>query len=168
MGDVRIEQDEHDYDKWGIEILVNFRGQNELQRLDSHLQSGGERSVSTMLYLISLQDLTDCPFRLVDEINQGMDQVNEKVVFEQIVAAACRPGVPQYFLITPKLLINLEYVLAPLHSPFLPSPSSGTARIRLCSAYSTGRASRASGACRPWSSSGNFHNNLPHPHSGHW
>lgn len=31
--------------------------------------------MSTMLYLISLQDLTDCPFRLVDEINQGTDLV---------------------------------------------------------------------------------------------
>ena len=30
-----------------------------------------ECSVSTMLYLISLQDLTNCPFRVVDEINQG-------------------------------------------------------------------------------------------------
>lgn len=30
-----------------------------------------ERSVSTILYLVSLQDLTNCPFRVVDEINQG-------------------------------------------------------------------------------------------------
>ena len=30
-----------------------------------------ERSVSTILYLVSLQDLTHCPFRVVDEINQG-------------------------------------------------------------------------------------------------
>jgi hypothetical protein len=30
-----------------------------------------ERSVATILYLVSLQDLTHCPFRVVDEINQG-------------------------------------------------------------------------------------------------
>lgn len=30
-----------------------------------------ERSVSTILYLISMQDLSKCPFRVVDEINQG-------------------------------------------------------------------------------------------------
>ena len=35
-----------------------------------------ERSVSTMLYLISLQELA--AFRVVDEINQGMDPVNER------------------------------------------------------------------------------------------
>jgi hypothetical protein len=46
----------------------------------SHRQSGGERSVSTMLYLIALQEFTKCPFRVVDEINQGMDAVNERKV----------------------------------------------------------------------------------------
>ncbi|MQL92256.1 hypothetical protein Taro_024875, partial [Colocasia esculenta] len=43
----------------------------ELKVLSAHHQSGGERSVSTILYLVSLQDLTNCPFRVVDEINQG-------------------------------------------------------------------------------------------------
>ncbi|KAL9265485.1 Structural maintenance of chromosomes protein 5-like protein, partial [Drosera capensis] len=31
-----------------------------------------------ILYLVSLQDLTSCPFRVVDEINQGMDPINER------------------------------------------------------------------------------------------
>jgi hypothetical protein len=30
------------------------------------------------------------PFRVVDEINQGMDPVNERKVFVQLVHAACR------------------------------------------------------------------------------
>ena len=42
----------------------------ELQVLSTCRQSGGERSVSTMLYLMALQDITSCPFRAVDEINQ--------------------------------------------------------------------------------------------------
>ena len=39
--------------------------------LHSHIYCFQERSVSTILYLVSLQDLTHCPFRVVDEINQG-------------------------------------------------------------------------------------------------
>ena len=35
-------------------------------------QSGGEKSVSTMLYLVALTGVTVTPFRVVDEINQGM------------------------------------------------------------------------------------------------
>jgi len=56
-----------------------------------------------------LQNLTECPLRLVDEINQGMDEPNERMIFDQIVQNACKPGLPQYFLITPKLLLNLKY-----------------------------------------------------------
>ena len=50
-----------------------------------------------------------CPFRVVDEINQGMDPVNERKVFSQLVEAACQPDTPQCFLLTPKLLPNLGY-----------------------------------------------------------
>ena len=59
-----------DYSKYGVEIRVKFRREEQLQLLDSHRQSGGERSVSTMMYLMALQDITSCPFRVVDEINQ--------------------------------------------------------------------------------------------------
>jgi len=31
-----------------------------------------------MLYLLCLQNVTDTPFRVVDEINQGMDPANER------------------------------------------------------------------------------------------
>ena len=47
-----------------------YRSTERLKVLTAHHQSGGERSVATMLYLISLQELTKFPFRVVDEINQ--------------------------------------------------------------------------------------------------
>mmetsp|Transcript_15087 Transcript_15087/g.30411 ORF Transcript_15087/g.30411 Transcript_15087/m.30411 type:complete len:146 (+) Transcript_15087:2507-2944(+) len=68
------------------------------------------------MYLMALQDLMVSPFRCVDEINQGLDERNERLVFKRIVENSTRPptdeGIPhshvgQYFLITPKLLPNL-------------------------------------------------------------
>ena len=56
-----------------------------------------------------MQDVTVCPFRVVDEINQGMDPTNERKVFMQLVESACRPGPPQCFLLTPKLLPALPF-----------------------------------------------------------
>ena len=53
-----------------MQIRVKFRSEDSLHVLDARHQSGGERSVSTMLYLMALQDITNCPFRVVDEINQ--------------------------------------------------------------------------------------------------
>ena len=59
-----------------------------------------------------MQDVTVCPFRVVDEINQGMDPINERKVFMQLVESACRPGTPQCFLLTPKLLPALPFTAA--------------------------------------------------------
>ena len=41
------------------------------------------------MYLMSLQELTASPFRVVDEINQGMDERNERLVFDRIVSSCC-------------------------------------------------------------------------------
>jgi chromosome segregation ATPase len=59
-----------DYDKYGIRIRVQYRDNETLQELTAHHQSGGERSVATILFVMALQSLTKVPFRCVDEINQ--------------------------------------------------------------------------------------------------
>ena len=59
-----------DFGQYSVKISVKFRDSEQLQPLNAQRQSGGERSVSTMLYLMSLQGITACPFRVVDEINQ--------------------------------------------------------------------------------------------------
>jgi hypothetical protein len=82
---------------------------------------------------MALQQRAKAPFRVVDEINQGMDPRNERMVHQRLVEVSCQPGTPQYvsypfndtlmhtcnhysyilliryFLITPKLLPNLTY-----------------------------------------------------------
>jgi len=99
---------------WGIQILVSFRENTKAQVLSARVQSGGERSVSTIMYLMALQDMMVAPFRCVDEINQGLDDRNERLVFRRIVEnSTLKPKesptdhAGQYFLITPKLLPNL-------------------------------------------------------------
>ena len=108
VGECRIGEHE-DFEKWTINILVRFRSNEELSYLSASHQSGGERSVCTILYLMSLQSMARSPFRVVDEINQGMDSFNERRVHKIIVDAASQLGTSQYFLITPKLLTGLEY-----------------------------------------------------------
>ena len=65
-----LEDKDNDFSKYGIAIKVKFRSEEDLQVLTTHRQSGGERNVSTMLYLMALQDIASSPFRAVDEINQ--------------------------------------------------------------------------------------------------
>ncbi|KAH7122283.1 hypothetical protein B0J11DRAFT_531081 [Dendryphion nanum] len=108
-GQVSIYKDEEDFERWSIQIQVRFRNNENLSILDSQRQSGGERSVSTIFYLMALQDLARSPFRVVDEINQGMDPRNERKVHERMVDIACRENTSQYLLITPKLLSELKF-----------------------------------------------------------
>jgi len=107
-GEIRIAEHES-YSNWAIEIYVKFREKEELQLLTGHRQSGGERSLTTIMYIMALAEYSRAPFSLVDEINQGMDSRAERVVHNQLVNVTCKEEAGQYFLITPKLLSNLQY-----------------------------------------------------------
>jgi chromosome segregation ATPase len=108
-GQVSVRKDPEDFREWAIQIEVKFRENEEFAILDSHRQSGGERAVSTIFYLMALQSMARSPFRVVDEINQGMDPRNERMVHERMVDIACSENTSQYFLVTPKLLNGLKY-----------------------------------------------------------
>lgn len=92
--------------KWILLILVSFREDEPLTPLSAQRQSGGEKSLATVVFLLALQQSTIVPFRLVDEINQGMDAVNERVVFELLREMSSQT---QFFIITPKLVDGLVF-----------------------------------------------------------
>lgn len=63
-----------DFKNYGLNIKVKFGGNKSasaMQRLSASVHSGGEKSVTTAIYMMALQELTQVPFRCVDEINQG-------------------------------------------------------------------------------------------------
>jgi hypothetical protein len=110
-GRVEIEENPASLSQWGLILSVSFRKGTAPVPLKKNVQSGGERSVSTIMFLMALQDMVKSPFRVVDEINQGMDERNERIVFKRIVERSVGPNRPQYFLITPKLLqVLLSYI----------------------------------------------------------
>ncbi|XP_044733630.1 structural maintenance of chromosomes protein 5 [Chrysoperla carnea] len=102
-------ENELDFEEYGLSIKVSYRAGQPLQELDQYVQSGGERAVATAIYMLALQELTNVPFRCVDEINQGMDATNERKVLELIMDTTSQPDTSQYFLLTPKLLPKLKY-----------------------------------------------------------
>ena len=105
-------------DTYEMQMKVSFRDETDIAPLSGQRHSGGERAVSTIMYLMALQGLTSAPFRVVDEINQGMDERNERLAFDIIVRNSCASQddiisnapsrKPQYFLVSPKLLQGLR------------------------------------------------------------
>lgn len=85
-----------------------------------------ERALSTVVYFMSLMRQAKTPFTVVDEINQGMDQRNERAMHDQLVKTTCQDDAGQAWLVTPKLLTGLSYhphmrVLAIGNGPWVPS-----------------------------------------------
>merc|ERR1719192_519077 len=109
-GEISLSQgkDDIDFSSYGIKIQVRFRQGQELQDLSKGTQSGGEKSVSTAVYMMALQELTQVPFRCVDEINQGMDEKNERAVWGMLLEV-CRRHQAQYFYMAPKFPNKLPF-----------------------------------------------------------
>lgn len=92
-----------------IEINVSFRDDQPLLPLSGLRNSGGEKMVSIMLYLFSMQQSMKAPFTLVDEMNQGMDPTFERKIVSVMISDARHSTSSQVFLISPKLLTDLEF-----------------------------------------------------------
>lgn len=94
-----------------LQVLVSYRDDSELRPISATANSGGEKMCCTMLFCFSLlQDEERMPpFVMVDELNQGLDPVNEMKIMTMMFEDAEKGSAPQSFVITPKLLLNLPF-----------------------------------------------------------
>jgi len=89
-----------DIEKCGLEILVGFKG-NKPTPLDAFTQSGGERSIAMMAFLLALQQHITSPFRAIDEFDVHMDPKNRELVTNLIMSSSKSLAEGQYVAITP-------------------------------------------------------------------
>lgn len=67
---------------------------------DTRGLSGGERSFSTLCFALALHDMTEAPFRAMDEFDVFMDAVSRKISLDTLVDFAVEQG-SQWIFITP-------------------------------------------------------------------
>ncbi|MEM3068975.1 MAG: AAA family ATPase [Nitrososphaerales archaeon] len=106
-GSVRL-NDLEDLETAGLELLVSFRG-GMPSVLDAYTQSGGERTVSIMAFLLSLQQHIMSPFRAVDEFDVHMDPRNREAIFKVLVSTIKESKDVQYLMITPSQIAVTEH-----------------------------------------------------------
>ncbi len=92
-----------DVDDAGIELYVGFRG-GAPTTLDPFTQSGGERSVSLVAFILSLQGRIVSPLRAMDEFDIHMDPKNREAMFKMILSQLRQKEASQYIVITPSIL----------------------------------------------------------------
>ncbi|UCD96770.1 MAG: hypothetical protein JSV35_01560, partial [Candidatus Bathyarchaeota archaeon] len=98
LGEVNL-TNEHDIEAAGLDVLVGFKG-SQLVPLDAYTQSGGERSMATISFLLALQQHVQSPFRAVDEYDIHMDPKNRETIGNLLIDSV--QGLDsQYLIITP-------------------------------------------------------------------
>jgi len=95
----RVELVGKDIRKVGLDIKVGLGGK-EVVSISTLSQSGGEKSLSTMAFLLALQRQIKSPFRAVDEYDVHLDPVNRDRV-TKLLRSAVRADSKQYVAITP-------------------------------------------------------------------
>jgi len=106
VGAIRLIDDE-DIEKAGLEMLVGFKG-DAPRILDAYTQSGGEKSVAIMAFLLSMQQQILSPLRAVDEFDVHMDPRNREAIFKMIIKCVGQGDTGSYIVVTPSQLTVVD------------------------------------------------------------
>ncbi|XP_065871539.1 structural maintenance of chromosomes protein 6B-like isoform X2 [Euphorbia lathyris] len=83
----------------GVEVRMPQDASSSTVR-DTRGLSGGERSFSTLCFALALHEMTESPFRAMDEFDVFMDAVSRKISLDTVVDFALEQG-SQWIFITP-------------------------------------------------------------------
>uniref|UniRef100_A0A4W3I2G6 Structural maintenance of chromosomes protein 6 n=1 Tax=Callorhinchus milii TaxID=7868 RepID=A0A4W3I2G6_CALMI len=74
---------------------------------DMRSLSGGERSFSTVCFILSLWDTMESPFRCLDEFDVYMDMVNRRISMDMMLKVANSQRYRQFIFLTPQSMSSL-------------------------------------------------------------
>ncbi|XP_075270987.1 structural maintenance of chromosomes protein 6 isoform X1 [Opisthocomus hoazin] len=90
-----------------LSITVQTREEDKAALNDVRSLSGGERSFSTVCFVLSLWSITESPFRCLDEFDVYMDMVNRRIAMDMILKVADSQQHRQFILLTPQSMSSL-------------------------------------------------------------
>ncbi|XP_012944778.1 structural maintenance of chromosomes protein 6 [Aplysia californica] len=102
-----------DFDKKTLDILVKTEGGvkvDQAEGKDLKALSGGERSFSTVCFILSLWEAMEAPFRCLDEFDVFMDMVNRQVSMDMMLETADMHKDMQFVFLTPQDMRSLRKI----------------------------------------------------------
>lgn len=91
-----------DHGSESLGLQVNVEGGNRRVAKDTRSLSGGERSFSTVSFIMALWEAMESPFRCLDEFDVFMDMVNRRISMEMMLKVAKEQQERQFILLTPQ------------------------------------------------------------------
>uniref|UniRef100_A0A3Q3ATS2 Structural maintenance of chromosomes protein 6 n=1 Tax=Kryptolebias marmoratus TaxID=37003 RepID=A0A3Q3ATS2_KRYMA len=80
---------------------------NKADLSDMRSLSGGERSFSTVCFVLSLWAITEAPFRCLDEFDVYMDMINRRISMDMMLKVADGQRYRQFIFLTPQNMSSL-------------------------------------------------------------
>jgi chromosome segregation protein len=105
-GAIRLEEGDS-IEETGFQLLVGYKGAPP-SVLDPYTQSGGERSVALVAFILSLQSRIISPLRAMDEFDIHMDPRNREAVFRMILEGSKDNRDSQNIVITPSIITVID------------------------------------------------------------
>ncbi|XP_046869724.1 structural maintenance of chromosomes protein 6 isoform X2 [Hypomesus transpacificus] len=96
-----------DHNNETLSISVKPPGRENDSMSDMRSLSGGERSFSTVCFILSLWEITESPFRCLDEFDVYMDMHNRRISLDLLLELSERQHLRQFIFITPLTTSNL-------------------------------------------------------------
>ncbi|XP_008299657.1 structural maintenance of chromosomes protein 6 [Stegastes partitus] len=90
-----------------LSISVQPGQGNKADLSDMRCLSGGERSFSTVCFVLSLWAITEAPFRCLDEFDVYMDMVNRRISMDMMLKVAASQRYRQFIFLTPQSMSSL-------------------------------------------------------------
>ena len=90
-----------------LHLMVNVDQASQGQSKSTKSLSGGERSFSTVSFIMALWDAMEAPFRCLDEFDVFMDMVNRRISMDSIMKVAREQQHRQFILLTPQDMSNV-------------------------------------------------------------
>uniref|UniRef100_A0A674IB50 Structural maintenance of chromosomes protein 6 n=1 Tax=Terrapene triunguis TaxID=2587831 RepID=A0A674IB50_9SAUR len=90
-----------------LSITVQPGDINKAALNDMRSLSGGERSFSTVCFILSLWSIAESPFRCLDEFDVFMDMVNRRIAMDMMLKMADSQRHRQFILLTPQSMSSL-------------------------------------------------------------
>ncbi|NWV12805.1 SMC6 protein, partial [Ptilonorhynchus violaceus] len=90
-----------------LSLMVQPQEEEKAARSDLRSLSGGERSFSTVCFILSLWNISESPFRCLDEFDVYMDMLNRRIAIDMILERAYFQTYRQFILFTPLSMSSL-------------------------------------------------------------
>ena len=97
-----------DHENETLSVQVNVEKSQGVSTKDSKALSGGERSFSTICFIMALWEAMEAPFRCLDEFDVFMDMLNRRISMNMLMKIAKEQHSRQFILLTPQDMSSVQ------------------------------------------------------------